>query len=108
MKIKITEFKKIEHCRPNASSGTGYSEPDLFEMKYINEDGEEFSSRVWIDIWYYTPDMIKGEFSKKMRNKFGAKINYNFDEAYSMYLDEVAEKSCPYTKEEILNAGLYK
>lgn len=108
MNIKITSFKKIKHLTPNACSGTGYSEPDLFEMKYIDENGEEFSKNVWIDIWYYTPGMIKSEFTKCMRNRFGAKVNYNFDEAYDMYLDQIAEKSCPYTKEEILNAGLYR
>ena len=104
--IKITEFKKIEHLTPNGSSGTGASEPDLFEVKYINKNGEESLKRIWIDIWYFTPDRIKGEFIKCMRNAFSD--NYNFDEAYSMYLDEVAEKSCPYSKEEILNSGLYK
>ena len=32
--------------------------------------------------------------------------NYNIDEAFEMYVNEIAKTSCPYTKEEILKVNL--
>ena len=107
---KIVSFKKIEHYVPGGSCGTGYSEPDKFEVTLNN--GKKY--KVWIDIWYRPISSIKECFVEGMNRveeDDGYKLNkvfnsYNFQEAFKMYVDEIAETSCPYTKEEILKVNL--
>lgn len=96
--MKIISIKKIDHIRPNASSGTGYSEPDLFEVECDNG----IKKKIYIDIWYVPASGIYREFKNGIREKFTLISIDNLFEAYNMYLDEIAEHSCPYTKEEIL------
>ena len=92
--MKIYSIKKIEHFIPKDSCGTGYSEPDKFLVTYDNNK----TAIVWIDIWYRPLDMIYEQFIKSMKEAFG---DFNTLEAFNMYIDEVAETSCPHTKEEI-------
>lgn len=101
-KMKILSFKKLRHFAPRGSSGTGYSELDLFEIKFQVGD-KEYISKITIDIWYRPAKMIKDIFTEAMQKEFGD-VEYNFEEAFSMYLDEVAGKSCPYSKKDILKS----
>jgi len=96
--MKIISFKKIKHLVPNASSGTGYSEPDLFEVECDNG----VKKKIYIDIWYVPVNGIYREFKNGIREKFTLISIDNLFEAYNMYLDEIVGTSCPYTKEEIL------
>lgn len=48
--MEILSFKKIEHKVPKGGSGTGYSEPDVFEVT-IKDGDETFKKNVNIDIW---------------------------------------------------------
>lgn len=96
--IKIKSIEKIKHIVPKSSGGTGYSEPDLFNVTLA--DGT--NAKVYIDIWYMSVDKIRYEFIYALRKKFEYCSIKNIEEAYKMYVDEIAEKSCPYTKEEIL------
>ena len=34
--MNITDIKFIRRIKPNGSSGTGYSEPDVFEITFDN------------------------------------------------------------------------
>ena len=92
--MKIHSIKKVEHFVPKGSCGTGYSEPDKFIVTY--DDNK--TTTVWIDIWYRPLDMIYEQFIKGMKEAFD---NFNTLEAFNMYIDEVAETSCPYTKEQL-------
>ena len=92
--MKILSLKKVEHFRPCASSGTGYSEPDKFHVVY--DTGRE--SDIWIDIWYEPLNNIRKEFNKHMPRGLE-----NKEEAWEMYVSEIAETSCPYKKSELLN-----
>ncbi len=79
------------------SCGTGYSEPDVFEVKCDN--GE--THRMVVDIWYCLKEDIKPIFQTELLRVFG--WTENMEEAYEMYVDEVAETSCPYNKEKLLS-----
>lgn len=92
---KIISIKLEKHIVPTGSCGTGYSEPDVFEI--IDEDKNK--TKVVIDIWYRCPDDIIKVFKQEMDKTFPE--GYNFDETFDMYLDEIANKTCPYSKEKI-------
>ena len=104
--MKVTSIKKIKHVVPTGSCGTGYSEPDLFEVNF--DDGSK--SKVWIDIWYRRIEHIRGIFENTMNNKFKYEDIHNYKDienmydAYKMYVNEIAKTSCPWTVEEILNS----
>lgn len=98
--MKVTVLKKIKHLMPNTSSGTGYSEPDLFEIKLENG----MLTNLWVDIWYCPKDAIKEHFYEAVNEVFPEGYIDNLDEMWDMYLDEISEHSCPYTKKEILKA----
>lgn len=94
---KIISFKKLEHFCPNSGSGTGYSEPDKFLIEF--DDGRK--KEVWIDIWYRPIDSIKSEFNKCVTH---IKDVDNIEEAWKMYVSEIAQTSCPWTEKEIFRA----
>ena len=96
--MKITSIKKKKHIQPLSGSGTGYSEPDVFEATTDNGT----SHKMVVDIWYLSPERIKPTFRMELLRVFGSTCE-NTEEAYSMYVDEIAETSCPYTKEELLS-----
>jgi len=98
--MKIVSLKSVGHIVPNGSCGTGYSEPEIFQVKL--DDGKLV--KVLIDIWYVPSWGIKECFTRDMSEAFPKGIE-NFDEAWEMYVDEIAEKGCPYTKKEILKAS---
>ena len=98
--MKIVSLKKQKHITANMSSGTGYSDPDWFVAKLDNG----VLTDLWIDIWYRPRDAIKNCFDEAINEKFPSGSIENIDEVWNMYLDEIAEHSCPYTKEEILKA----
>ena len=54
---------------------------------------------IFVDIWYKSINHIKREFLSAIN---GLKIT-NIDDAYEMYVHEIAEVCCPYKEEDILN-----
>ena len=98
-KMKITKFEHIRHIVPDGSCGTGYSEPDEFEVEYETEDEVSFKT-ILIDIWYSPCDHIKEIFLQAMKHYFEEEIE-NLEEAFEMYTKQVAEQCCPYTFEDI-------
>jgi len=54
---------------------------------------------IFVDIWYKSINRIKYEFLSAIN---GLKIT-NIDDAYEMYVHEIAEVCCPYKEEDILN-----
>lgn len=100
--MKVTNIKLIEHVVPNCSCGTGYSEPD----KFIVEFDDNSKGELWVDIWYRSANQIRGLFEKSFKETFATKLPYieNLYEAFNMYVDEIVPKSCPYSKDEILNS----
>ena len=105
---KIISFKKLEHVVPSGSCGTGYSEPDKFEVTLDN--GKKYT--VWIDVWYRTFDRFKEEFLYGMdhvEEDDGYHIikvfdDYNVDEAFEMYVDELLKTHPKWNKEEIMKS----
>ncbi len=57
---KVIKIEHIETICPSSSSGTGYSEPDVFKFQLDN--GESFT-RI-IDVWYRPNDVIVQECRK--------------------------------------------
>lgn len=51
---RVTKIEHIETIRPNCSSGTGYSEPDIF--KFYLDDGNTLTRM--IDVWYRPMDVV--------------------------------------------------
>ena len=101
--MKITYFDFLRHIVPNGSCGTGYSEPDEFEVGYETKDEESFKT-IYIDIWYRPIDAIKEEFLKTIKRHFGNKVE-NIEEAFEMYAKQIANETCPYDFKEIMNAN---
>jgi len=96
--MKVISLKHLEHFTPNCSCGTGYSEPDTFEVT-LDDDSVH---KLVVDIWYRPSECIYGEFKESFENKFKKKCE-NFRDAYIMYVNEICDKGlCPYTKKQLL------
>lgn len=82
--MKITEINFIKTIIPKGSSGTGYSQPDVFEIAFDNG----FKTECIIDCWYRPDD--KEVFIKSIEellNKYTLFVD-NVEEAYQMYKNE--------------------
>ena len=95
--MKIKSIKKIGHLTPRCSCGTGYTEPDVFAITLDN--GTKL--KVEIDIWYVPLKFIRKKFEEDLFKHIKPS---NLEEAYKMYVKEIAKTSCHWTEEEILNA----
>lgn len=95
--MNIKSIKLDKHIVPEGSCGTGYSCPDKFTI--TTSDGN--SSTLYIDIWYKDKDSIKREFNHQLIKTFGITNIDNWDEAFKMYAQEVANITCPYSFEEL-------
>lgn len=82
--MKITDIKFIKHIVPNGSSGTGYSEPDVFEVTFDNG----FKTKCLIDCWYRPDD--RQVFAETIESLAMNNILFvdNIEEAYQMYKNE--------------------
>lgn len=82
--MKITDIKFIRHIVPKGSSGTGYSEPDVFEVTFDNG----FKTKCLIDCWYRPDD--RQVFEEAISSLAMNDILFvdNIEEAYQMYKDE--------------------
>ena len=83
--MRIKSIKFIEHIVPNMSCGTGYSEPDKFEVTLTNN----IKFFIYPDIWYVPNEYIKEQFVKSLNNAILEGSFDNIDEAYEMYLKEL-------------------
>ncbi|MBP5722380.1 MAG: hypothetical protein J6X18_02190 [Bacteroidales bacterium] len=73
------------------SCGTGYSEPDMFQV--ICDDGT--AKVVDIDIWYRGEDSSIAEFYRTMRTEFPN--CENLEEAFDMWKTTLQSTNrCPY------------
>lgn len=82
--MKITNIEFIRHIVPNGSSGTGYSEPDVFEITFDNG----FKTKCLIDCWYRPDDrqvFVEAICNLAMNNVLFVD---NIEEAYQMYKEE--------------------
>jgi hypothetical protein len=84
--MKISDIKFIKRIIPNGSSGTGYSEPDVFEVTFDNG----FKTECLIDCWYRPDD--RQVFAEAISSLAIDNILFidNIEEAYQMYKDEKA------------------
>lgn len=82
--MNITYIKFIRRIKPNGSSGTGYSEPDVFEITFDNG----FKTKCLIDCWYRPDD--RQVFAEAISSLAMDNILFidNIEEAYQMYKDE--------------------
>jgi len=86
--MKVVSLKLID-------TEVGYSNIDKFRV--IFEDNSK--KDIFVDIWYKSINRIKYEFLSAIN---GLKIT-NIDDAYEMYVHEIAEVCCPWKEEDILN-----
>ena len=96
LEIKSIEF--IEHYRPNMSCGTGYSEPDIFEIEFSDGTKHKF----YVDIWYRPRNCIRGIFEKELKYQFKQFIFDNVYDGYKMYLESLKDYY-GWSVEEMLN-----
>ena len=82
--MKIIDIKFIRRIVPNCSSGTGYSEPDVFEITFDNG----FKTECLIDCWYRPDD--RQVFAEAIGNLAMNNILFidNIEEAYQIYKTE--------------------
>lgn len=73
----------------------GYSNIDKFRVTFEDNSKQD----MFVDIWYKSINRIKYEFLSAIN---GLKIT-NIDDAYEMYVHEIAEVCCPWKEEDILN-----
>ena len=73
----------------------GYSNIDKFRVTFEDNSKQD----MFVDIWYKSINRIKYAFLYAIN---GLKIT-NIDDAYEMYVHEIAEICCPWKEEDILN-----
>jgi hypothetical protein len=97
--MKVTVLKYLKTFKPHGSCGTGYSEPDIFEVTFDNGETVHMA----VDTWYRPASMIHEEFLSAIDwQQFKGVLVDNVEEAYRMYVDEaIAHKLFPYTKEQL-------
>lgn len=84
--MRITDIRYLYTITPKGASGTGYSEPDKFEITFDNG----YKRQCVIDCWYRSND--KQVFEEEMYNLL--QEDYNIDsisnlyDAYKMYKEE--------------------
>ena len=82
--MNITDIEFIRHIKPNCSCGTGYSEPDVFEITFDNG----VKTKCLIDCWYRPDDrQVFVEAIERLSLQIMISID-NIEEAYQMYKDE--------------------
>ena len=82
--MNITDIEFIRHIKPNCSCGTGYSEPDVFEITFDNG----VKTKCLIDCWYiYKDKQVFVEAIERLSLQIMISID-NIEEAYQMYKDE--------------------
>lgn len=85
----IKSIKFLKHIQPNRSCGTGYSEPDEFEVETTR--GIKFN--IYIDTWYVNDEnKIHNIFVKSLKKPIQEGIIENIEEAYDMYINELKNK----------------
>lgn len=82
--MKIIDIEFIKRIVPKCSSGTGYSEPDVFEITFDNG----FKTKCIIDCWYRPDD--RQVFAEAIDDLATNNVLFidNIEEAYQMYKDE--------------------
>ena len=86
--MKVISLKLID-------TEVGYSNIDKFRVTFEDNSKQD----IFVDIWYKSINRIKYEFLSAIN---GLKIT-NIDDAYEMYVHEIAEVCCPWKEEDILN-----
>lgn len=86
--MKVVSLKLID-------TEVGYSNIDKFRVTFEDNSKQD----MFVDIWYKSINRIKYEFLSAIN---GLKIT-NIDDAYEMYVHEIAEVCCPWKEEDILN-----
>ena len=84
--MTIKNIKFLEHIRPNISCGTGYSEPDKFEV----ETTKGIKYNIYVDTWYVSDEAdIKKIFIRALKYHILEGDIDNIEEAYKMYQREM-------------------
>ena len=96
--MKILSIKHKETIYPQGSCGTGYSVPDYWFIEL--DDSSKYE--VCIDIWYMPIGSIRKEFLSSLGWLRNAE---NIDEVFEMYASQIANKRCPWSMKEILEAN---
>lgn len=86
--MKVVSLKLID-------TEVGYSNIDKFRVTFEDNSKQD----MFVNIWYKSINRIKYEFLSAIN---GLKIT-NIDDAYEMYVHEIAEVCCPWKEEDILN-----
>lgn len=86
--MKVVSLKLID---------TGVNNTNIDKFRVTFEDNSK--QDIFVDIWYVPINCIKYKFLLAIN---ALKIT-NIDEAYEMYVHEIARVCCPWKEEDILN-----
>lgn len=96
--MRIVSVNYSRSIVPEGSCGTGYTQPDY----WIVELDDRSQYKVCIDIWYRPIASIKKEFLASLGRLRNAE---NIEDAFEMFVSQIANKRCPWSEEEILRAN---
>lgn len=96
--MRIISINYSRSIVPEGSCGTGYTQPDY----WIVELDDRSKYKVCIDIWYRPIASIKKEFLASLGKLRNAE---NIEDAFEMFVSQIANKRCPWSEEEILRAN---
>lgn len=94
--MRIKECKFIKHIAPNMSSGTGYSEYDVFLVTLDDGRTKKVNVEMWYVPEYATKSRVREELERQMIFDMGDHIDEiivdNIDEVYEMMYGEHMNK----------------
>ena len=85
--MRIKECKFIKHVSPNMSSGTGYSEYDVFLITL--DDGR--TKKVNVGMWYVPEYLMKSRVREELERQMIFDMGDHIDEIIVDNIDEVYE-----------------
>lgn len=85
--MKVIAFKKIATIKSTGYCGTGYDEPDVFEVTTSNPNGDTFTDVIEISKWYCPIEALKEHYLDAMNELFAGDIE-NLDEGFEIYAKE--------------------
>ena len=92
---RIVGFTYLSTFRPGGSSGTGYSEPDFYDVEIELSDRIRITRKVCIDLWYRPSDLVYEQYREGLKHiihKYGIT---NYDDSFSLFFKEAVSK-CGY------------
>lgn len=102
---KIVDFTYLSTFSPGGSSGTGYSEPDFYDVEIELSDGIRITRKVSIDLWYVPSDLVYEQYREGINPLIRKYEITNYDDAFSLFFKEAVSKCGYHYKWEEVKKG---